>query len=111
MGKSVLTPLQQKLLGVISKDPYITKQFFLTGGTALSEFYFQHRYSEDFDLFTEKEVYVPQVVNFLKKIAPKIGLVKMEHRPFLGLHSFMIHLKNREKFKIDFNYYPFQRIE
>ena len=34
----------------------------------------------------------------------------MEHRPFLGLHSFMLHLKNGGKFKIDFNFYPYPRI-
>jgi len=110
-SKTILTPFQQKLLDIIATDPYLTSRFYLTGGTALSEFYFKHRYSEDFDLFSQKEVYLPSIVSFLKKISPKIGLTKTEHRPFLGLHSFMLHLKNRNKFKIDFNYYPFQRIE
>lgn len=109
--KTILTPFQQKLLTIIAENNYIASRFYLTGGTALAEFYLKHRLSEDFDLFSEKEVYLPAVVSFLKKIAEEIGLVKLEHRPFLGLHSFMLHLRNHKKFKIDFNFYPHPRIE
>ena len=31
-------------------------QFYLTGGTALSRFYYQHRYSEDLDFFSGAEL-------------------------------------------------------
>lgn len=110
MAKTILSKFQSKLLGTLADDPYITKHFYLTGGTALAEFYLKHRLSEDFDLFSEKEVYLPSVVAFLTKIAPKLGIKDREHRPFMGLHSFMIHLKNGEKFKMDFNFYPHPRI-
>lgn len=110
MAKTILTPFQQKLLDLIAEDPYITKHFYLTGGTALSEFYLKHRVSEDFDLFSENEVHLSPVVSFLTKIAPKIGILEREHRPFMGLHSFMLRLQGGRKFKIDFNYYPQPRI-
>lgn len=55
MGKTILTPKQSQFLELISQDKQITKRFYLTGGTALSEFYLQHRLSYDIDLFTEKE--------------------------------------------------------
>lgn len=32
-----------------------SRGFYLTGGTALSEFYLQHRYSDDLDFFTRKD--------------------------------------------------------
>ncbi|KKR49706.1 MAG: hypothetical protein UT84_C0021G0012 [Candidatus Curtissbacteria bacterium GW2011_GWA1_40_16] len=108
--KTILSSFQQKFLDILATDPYITSRFYFTGGTVLSEFYLQHRLSEDFDLFSEKEVYLPSVSSFLTKIAPKTSIIKMEHRPFLGLHSFMLHLKNGGKFKIDFNFYPYPRI-
>jgi predicted nucleotidyltransferase component of viral defense system len=53
MGKTILTPNQKILLAEISRYQPITKRFYLTGGTALSEFYFQHRLSEDLDFFSE----------------------------------------------------------
>ena len=47
----VLTPLQAEFLDVFFQQP-VAHDFFLTGGTALAEFYLQHRYSQDLDLFT-----------------------------------------------------------
>lgn len=51
---SILTENQQRVLGVLSKIGILQNNFFLGGATALSEFYLQHRYSEDFDFFTSK---------------------------------------------------------
>ena len=50
----VLTSYQIQIL----KDFFASslgKQFFLTGGTALSAFYLGHRQSKDLDLFTLEE--------------------------------------------------------
>jgi len=49
---TILTPLQHSFLGNFFK---LTKEFYLTGGTALSAYYLYHRYSEDLDLFTDKD--------------------------------------------------------
>lgn len=111
MAKTILTTFQQKLLDILANDPYITRRFYFTGGTVLSEFYLHHRLSEDFDLFSEQEVYLPSVAAFLNKNASKLGIDTTEHRPFLGLHSFILRLKNGTKFKIDFNFYPYPRID
>lgn len=51
MRKTILTPLQQTFLKAFFKS-YLGEKFFLTGGTALAEFYLKHRLSEDLDLFT-----------------------------------------------------------
>ena len=44
--------VQKGVLGDMSGIDVIAKNFFLTGGTALSVFYFHHRSSEDIDFFT-----------------------------------------------------------
>ncbi len=111
MAKTILTPFQQKLLSILANDPYITKRFYFTGGTVLSEFYLQHRLSEDFDLFSEQEVYLPSITAFLTKFSSKLGIDTIEHRPYLGLHSFILRLEEGNVFKIDFNFYPFPRIQ
>jgi hypothetical protein len=41
-----LYPLQDEVLGVLTGT-----YFYLSGGTCLSRFYYQHRYSDDLDLF------------------------------------------------------------
>ena len=47
--KDVLSALQWEFLSLFFQG---APPFFLTGGTALSAFYLQHRYSQDLDLFT-----------------------------------------------------------
>ena len=47
--KDILSALQRDFLSFFFQGG---PPFFLTGGTALSAFYLQHRYSEDLDLFT-----------------------------------------------------------
>lgn len=53
--KSILTPLQQQALDWVASQPMLTSQFYLSGGTALSEFYLHHRLSEDLDFFSTEE--------------------------------------------------------
>ena len=44
----ILYPLQDKILDVVEQ---LNLDFYLTGGTALSRCYLQHRYSDDLDFF------------------------------------------------------------
>lgn len=50
--QDILTPLQKDFLRLIFSDEWFRRHFYLTGGTALSAFYYQHRYSEDLDFFS-----------------------------------------------------------
>lgn len=108
--KTILTPFQQKFLDILATNNYITRHFYFTGGTVLSEFYLHHRLSEDFDLFSENEVSLTPISSFLKKYSGELGINKITHRPFMGLHSFILFFGSSQKFKIDFNYYPYPRI-
>jgi len=112
MGKTILTPKQLDFLELAASDPQITKRFYLTGGTALSEFYLKHRISEDIDLFCEEQEVNPKAVEaFLQKISSKIGVVHIKRTQFLGLFTYILDYQDEEKLKVDFNYYPFLRIE
>jgi hypothetical protein len=58
-GKALLTPIQKQVLALFAGLPD-QERFFLTGGTALAEFYLGHRLSLDLDLFTsEGELILP----------------------------------------------------
>jgi hypothetical protein len=52
-GKGIITGIQKKVLSIFSHFPDAQK-FFLTGGTALAEFYLGHRLSYDLDFFTSE---------------------------------------------------------
>jgi len=49
--QNILYPLQDKILRIIEKLPV---DFYLTGGTALSRAYLDHRYSDDLDFFVNQ---------------------------------------------------------
>ena len=111
MGKTILTPKQLDFLELAQTQACITKRFYLTGGTALAEFYLKHRLSEDIDLFSEKEVRPRVIEAFLKGISLKLGVSKIIKERFLGLYTYKLQYKDGGSLKIDFNYYPFPRIE
>jgi len=112
MGKTILTPKQSQFLELASVEKQIVKHFYLTGGTALAAFYYQHRLSEDIDLFCEKREVDPNVAEALvRKLTSKLGVTEVKRSQFLGLVSFLLIYPDGEQLKIDFNYYPFPRIE
>ena len=112
MGKTILTFTQSHFLELAQSDKSIIANFYLTGGTALSAFYYFHRESQDLDLFCERREVDPVAVDaFLKKIKRKFGIKEIKKSQFLGLVSRLLVLKNREILKVDFNYYPFLRID
>lgn len=52
-GKGIITNFHKGVLSVFAQIPD-SQKFYLTGGTALSEFYLGHRLSYDFDFFTSE---------------------------------------------------------
>lgn len=111
MGKTILTARQLDFLELAQVQASITKRFYLTGGTALSEFYFKHRLSEDIDLFSEKEVDPKAIEPFLQHISTSLGIVKIIKENFLGLFTYKLQYEDGYTLKVDFNYYPFPKIE
>ena len=107
---SILKKHHKDFLEIVLKEPYILKRFYWTGGTVLSEFYLKHRESEDIDLFSEEqEIHLPSINKFVKKVGDKLKAKEIFFKQFLGLYSYTFKLPNAD-LKVDFNYYPFARI-
>lgn len=97
--KKTLTKLQEDVLQSFFAQP-IAKSYFLTGGTALSGFYFHHRESIDLDLFTFDDIEIESVRRIFETIATKARL-SLDHRVATeGYHKFFLTGKNKE-LKID----------
>lgn len=109
--EQILTPEQIQFLDLVSAEPYLCQTFYFTGGTPLAAFYLQHRLSEDVDLFSEEEVHLPSIRNFIGKAQQKLKLKKIDYRQYFGLHTFQLFFSETNILKVDFNYYPFGRIE
>lgn len=93
-GKGIISNFHQEIIKAFSQLPN-AQQFYLTGGTALAEFYIHHRYSYDLDFFTnEKELILPFSFALEKNFSEKFD-VKIIRR-FETFANFMVAGKNKK---------------
>ena len=105
MESKVLTPFQQMVLISLFDNGLGHKGFYLTGGTALAEFYLQHRYSDDLDFHTRKSSSLEENFKRFLEILEFLGLqIEIQRRfdEILTLSVFSAEKKD-EKLKIEFN--------
>lgn len=79
---SILTENQRQVLGVLSKVSLLKNNFYFCGGTALSEFYLQHRYSDDFDFHTSNEKIISETFKKIKALFDKEKIYCRKIRSF-----------------------------
>lgn len=106
----LFTPKQKAIFHKVAGDSFLKSHFYFTGGTALSYFYFHHRYSEDLDFFSETPF-------SLEKISSIVSLWAQEYNFSFDaqwrdvVYIFTFKFKNGEMLKVDFGHYPYKRIE
>ncbi|MBU2577550.1 nucleotidyl transferase AbiEii/AbiGii toxin family protein [Patescibacteria group bacterium] len=88
--KSILTPFQKSIFEALCRDKFIIQNFRFAGGTALSEFYLKHRYSEDLDFFTDEELPIEEIRPRLSPIFKQIGIETVEYRETLSSKIFFL---------------------
>lgn len=107
---TILSENQKQLLTAIADEKSLRDRFYLTGGTALAEFYLHHRYSEDLDFFSETE-FDPQAISVsLKKIQRVVGIDKTRYEQSFNRHLFFLQF-GADFVKTEFTYFPFPRIQ
>ncbi|MBI3120020.1 MAG: nucleotidyl transferase AbiEii/AbiGii toxin family protein [Candidatus Kerfeldbacteria bacterium] len=110
MNPSILTGDQKALLDQISLSLPLVKRFYLTGGTALAEFYLHHRYSEDLDFFSEQEVDPEEVLVVLSGMKEKLGIQDIDAQQSFNRNLFFLKFPDGVV-KTEFTYFPFPQIE
>src|SRR3989344_2541460 len=92
--QSILSQNQKRVLKIISGEKTICDSFYLTGGTALAEFYLHHRLSEDLDFFAEAEFDTQSISVFLKKIQKEVGVKKISYEQSFNRNIYILELEN-----------------
>lgn len=98
-GKGLLTPIQKTFLRAFSQAPD-QEHFYLTGGTALTEFYLGHRLSYDLDFFTGQEGLVLPVSYEIEKLGSRFELQVSVTRRFATYAEFLVE-KADESLRVD----------
>lgn len=111
MVKSLLSIKQKLFLKYFSQTPPLNTQFYLTGGTALSEYYLQHRYSEDLDFFSEGEFDPKDITLLLGSSKNKFGSPTLEYKSSFNRNIYQLIYSKKQFLKVEFTYFPFEPIE
>lgn len=110
MEQVVFTPLQRKIFTEVSYDPFLSKNFYFTGGTALSVFHLHHRESEDLDFFSENKFDSFSTTPVIEKVSRGLNIpYRFTDRDVLKVYEFV--KDDKLLIKVDFGYYPYKRIE
>lgn len=108
--KAGFTPIQKTIFNAFSKTDFC-KNFYFTGGTALSVFYFQHRESEDLDFFSESDFDPDLAIKFMEDMALKLN-AKLRSTFHERVKIFeLVDDNNQLIIKVDFGYYPHHRLK
>jgi predicted nucleotidyltransferase component of viral defense system len=102
---NILTKTQFTFLELFGQQDF-SKKFYLSGGTALTEFYIPYRYSEDLDFFSSSEVQVDEIIAFLHANKDKIGFTSFDFNTSFNRNLFFLTFP-KETLKLEFTYYPF----
>ena len=90
--------MQDHILQIIGKT--FGEQFYLTGGTALSRFYFNHRLSKDLIMFSVKrdmKNFVKQLVKPIEELGYKVEIQDLSY--FSG--RFFVHINSEQTLRVD----------
>lgn len=110
MGKVNLTPKQRIIFDEFRNNYYLKNNFYFTGGTALSAVYFKHRLSEDLDFFTPRKFDNLAILDLLNSWGKKHNF-KFLLKEQEVVRIYLIEFDDGEKLKLDFGYYPYERVE
>lgn len=111
MAKSQLTKKQTDFLDFVSGQPQLHEAFYFSGGTALSEFYLHHRFSEDLDFFSETEFDTFALSQFLLTRKNDFAAQSVQYQQSFNRNLFFLDFADGANLKTEFTYYPFPRLE
>src|SRR3990167_10615110 len=101
---------QKQFLGVVLQTKEILKQFYLSGGTALSSWYLHHRESYDLDFFSERPFDGEKITYWIKQHEEKLEYQSFVINDDFGFYTFMFRYKDNSRFKVDFAHYSSKRL-
>ena len=107
MEAKVMTPFQLMVLQTLFDGSLRNRDYFFTGGTALSAFYLQHRYSDDLDIFTRVKRDMRTDYTEVKRVLEHKGLEVFSEREGDEFVRFFVRdpEQSAEELKVEFARY------
>lgn len=109
MGQTTLSDNQKKVIEAVAEEKNLS-DFYLTGGTALAEYYYQHRVSQDLDFFAFEEIDNIFLHAFADKLKGMLNAADARFERVYDRNQFFFKV-GEEELKIEFTKYPFKNLE
>ena len=110
MGQKILKDWQEQAIKFLASESDF-KQFYLTGGTALTVFYLKHRISDDLDFFSYGDVDAIFIHKLADKLRKSLGAKEMKFSKVHDRSQFFYLLGKNDEVKVEFTHYPFKQLE
>jgi len=102
--RSILTSFQSEVLKGFFADPRAPELFYLSGGTALAEFYLHHRYSDDLDFFAKRGTRLSSGAEILEALATSLGFgIELQQSELEYMEVKLVRETTGERLKVDFS--------
>lgn len=101
---------QKQFLDLVLKNSDILKNFYLSGGTALSSWYLHHRESYDLDFFTDRPFDGEKIAQWIKQNEKQLDYQMLAVDDDFGFYTFMFRYQDNTRFKVDFSHYTSRRL-
>ncbi|MBI2644628.1 nucleotidyl transferase AbiEii/AbiGii toxin family protein [Candidatus Uhrbacteria bacterium] len=105
----ILTENHRRILAALGKSK-LAKNIYFTGGTLLSYRYFQHRYSLDVDIFSDKLLDNLLIAKTMQDISKEVGAKKLRYTKYPSRWQYFFEFSKTE-IKCDIVYFPFPRAD
>jgi len=101
---------QKQFLAVVLQTDEILKNFYLSGGTALSSWYLHHRESHDLDFFSDRPFDGEKITQWIKQNEKKLEYQSLVVNDDFGFYTFFFRYPDNNRLKVDFAHYVSQRL-
>ncbi|MFA5946232.1 MAG: nucleotidyl transferase AbiEii/AbiGii toxin family protein [Patescibacteria group bacterium] len=110
MEQTLLTDRQRAVLLAVSHEPGLA-EYYLSGGTALSAYHFQHRISDDLDFFTVNPPDKQFLLSFVQKLRGELNAQDVRFEHLYDRNLYFLTFADGYELKLEFTRYPFPRLD
>ena len=108
--KEILTERQKKVIGLVAQSP-LCSFIYLSGGTALAEYYLHHRLSDDLDFFSLEKIDMNVLAGFVEEVKEMLGAKKVSYERVFDRNLYFFSFGKDEELKMEFTQYSFEPLD
>lgn len=108
--KEILTERQKKVIELVAHNT-LQNYIYLSGGTALAQYYLHHRLSDDLDFFSLEKIDMNVLAGFIEEAKETLGAKKVSYERLFDRNLYFFSFGKDEELKMEFTKYSFKPLD